>query len=95
MRQWPHWELLVPQERDTETDTKQVVNRIKRTELTSSNTGIVMLKPRDLETVVSQRQYFQNPVQIHEALDVIQLERMQEVTFVVRNRKKPDEPEER
>ena len=53
---------------------------------------------------MSQRQHFHNPVvglvlgsreQIHEAFEAIMLERMQEVTFVVRDPKKPDEPEER
>ena len=33
--------------------------------------------------------------QIHEAFDVIKLERMQDVTCVVRDPKKPDKPEER
>ena len=60
-----------------------------------------MVNSRNLETVVSQKQYFQNPVVVlvfgsreptHEALDVINLERMQEVTFVLRD---PKEPEER
>ena len=72
--------------------------------LTSSSTGIVMVNPRNLETVVSQRQYFQDPVvvqvprsreQNYEAFGVIKQGKMQEMTFVVRGPKKPDEPEER
>ena len=71
---------------------KQAVSVIKRMELTSPSTGIVMLNSRNPETVESQSQYFQNLVamlvpgsreQIHEAFDVITLERMQDVTFVV------------
>ena len=98
------WESLIPQDRDWETDTKQAVNVVKRTELTLSSMGIVMVSPRNLETVVSQRQYFQNPVlvlvpgsreQIHDAFNAIKLERMQEVMFVVRDPKKPEDPEER
>ena len=38
---------------------------------------------------------FASREQIHEAFDVIKLERMQEVMFVVRDPKKPDEPKER
>ena len=85
-------------------DTKQAVNVVKRTELTSSCMGIVMVSTRNLETVVIQRQYSQNPVlvlvpgsreQNHDAFDVIKLDRMQEVMIVVSDPKKPEEPEER
>ena len=79
VRQRSERRFLVPQDRDWETNTKQAVNVIKRTELTSSTGGIVMVNPRNLETVVSQRQSFPNPVvilllgsreQIHEAFDL-------------------------
>ena len=50
VRQRSEWELLIPQNRDGEKDMKRGVNVIKRTELTSSSTGIVMLNPRDPET---------------------------------------------
>ena len=104
VKQRSEWESLIPQDRDWETDTKQALNVAKRTELTFSSMGIVVVSPRNLETVVSQRQYFQNPVlvlvpggreQIHDAFDVIKLERMQEVMFVARDPKKLEEPEER
>ena len=77
---------------------------VKRLELASSGVGIVAVNPRNLVAVVGRGQYFQNPVlvlvpgsrkQIHDAFDVIKLERMQDVMFVVRDPKKPDEPEER
>ena len=83
---------------DRETDTKLALTVIKRTELTSSSTGIAMVNSRNLETVVSQRQNFQlggagswSREQIHGAFDVIALERMQDVTYVVRDPEKPRE----
>ena len=100
----PSGKILIAQDRDWETDTKQAVSVIKRTELTFSSTEIVMVNPRNLEAVVNQRQYFQNTVvvlvlgsreRMHEAFDVIKLARLQEVTLVVGDQKKPDEPEER
>ena len=90
-----------PKDRDWEADTKHAASVITRTWLTSSGTGIVMVNPRNLETVASQ---FQNPVvvlvswsreQFHETVGDIKLERSQEVTSIVRDPKKPDEPEER
>ena len=64
-----------------------------------------MVNPRNLESLVSQRQYFQNPVvvllvlgsreQIHDSFDVFALERMHDETYVVRDPTKPVEPEER
>ena len=77
---------MVPQDRDWETDTKHAVNVVKRKELTSSSMGNVMVNPRNLEIVVSQRQYFQSPVlilvpgrreQIHDAFQTRRARRMQ------------------
>ena len=62
VKQRSEWESSIPQDRDWETDTQQAVNVVKRMELTSSSMEIVMVSPRNLETVGSQRQYFQNPV---------------------------------
>ena len=50
--------VLVPQDLDWKTDTRQAVNVIKRTELTSSSTGTWMVNLGNLETVVSQRTVF-------------------------------------
>ena len=52
VKQSSKWEILIPQDREWETDTKQAVNVIKGTELTYLNTGIVMVSPRNLDTVV-------------------------------------------
>ena len=69
---------------------------VNRTELTSLEHGNRDGKPRN----VSQRQYFQNLVlilvlgsreQIHDAFDVIKLERMQEVMFVVSQKREEEE----
>ena len=45
VKQRSEWEALIPQDRDFETDTKQAVRVVKRTELTSSGTGIAVVKP--------------------------------------------------